>query len=329
MKLSIVLPVYNAAPFLKACVESIIPELNDNTEIVIVNDGSTDDSGEIAEQFARQYSSIKVEHKKNSGQVETRNLGIRTASGEYVCFIDADDWVDYGYYSEGLSCAIRESADIVMMGYKHDTASGCYTKKFKAYLGSYNNNQIRAIVIPALAGIHYGNIINTSLWNKIFKRELLLRNIDLVHRDLRNGEDSCLFIACLSDAEKLCVLDSGLFYHYVEHANQVSTKYDPLSLARSQRLYETVIKIGDAKCLNMQLLHELVFSQYWKILSQISKLDIIDFKEKKSLINEILGDAYLQKIVKSSKNGGMPYEFLKKLFIRFRMGSLILKMCNK
>ena len=329
MKLSIILPVYNAGPFLEKCLDSIVPELGEEVELIIVNDGSTDNSREIAEKYASSYDSIKVLCKKNSGQVETRNLGIRAATGEYICFIDADDWVEPGYYNKGLAVAVDKGADIVIRGYIYDTMNYVSVKNFNQYHGLYDSKQIHAQIIPFLAGIRYGNLINTSLWNKLFRRELLLDNIDLIHSDLRNGEDACLFIACISDARLLCITDTESYYHYVEHVNQISTRYDVNALYRTRRLYETLLNIGENKNLEIKLLKEMAFSQYWKVLSQISRLSNYTNNERLSMINEVLRDNYLKEVVIGSKNGNMPYEYLKKLMVRFKMGRLITKMCNK
>lgn len=329
MKLSIVLPVYNAGLFLEKCLDSIVPELSEEVELIIVNDGSTDNSGDIAEKYASSYKSIKVLSKSNSGQVETRNLGIREATGEYVCFIDADDWVEPRYYNKGLEAAVDKDADIVIMGYIYDSMNSLSIKNFEQYQGLYDSETIHTQIIPLLAGIRYGNIVNTSLWNKLFRRKLLLNNIGFVHGDLRNGEDACLFIACLSDARRLCVTDTKSYYHYVEHVNQISSRYDVNALYRTRRLYETLLNIGENKKLDMKLLREMAFSQYWKVLSQISRLPNCNNNKKISLINEVLRDSYLKEVVKDSKSGNMPYENLKKIMVRFKMGRLIMKMCNK
>lgn len=91
---SVIVPIYNVEKYLSKCIESIINQTLSNIEIILINDGSTDSSGVIADNYAKNDSRIKVIHKKNGGQGSARNIGIELASGEYIGFVDSDDWID-------------------------------------------------------------------------------------------------------------------------------------------------------------------------------------------------------------------------------------------
>ena len=105
--ISIVVPVYNAEKYLDRSIGSVISQTNSDWELILVNDGSLDNSGEICEKYSSKYENIKVLHKKNEGQLIARQLGIDNSSGDYIGFLDADDELDKNYV-EDLSCFINE-----------------------------------------------------------------------------------------------------------------------------------------------------------------------------------------------------------------------------
>ncbi len=115
MKLSIIVPVYNVEHYLSQCLDSLVKQTIDDFEIIIVDDGSTDNSGEIAQRYAENYKNlIRLFLKENGGQGSARNLGLKHACGEYVGFVDSDDWVDLDMYETMFKTAIKTTADIVI-----------------------------------------------------------------------------------------------------------------------------------------------------------------------------------------------------------------------
>lgn len=113
-KVSVIVPVYNVAPFLEKCVESILSQTWDFIEIILVNDGSTDDSGLICDQMQQKDDRVKVLHKKNGGVSAARNSGIEMASGGFICFVDGDDYVMPDYIEYMLEQLVKNKADIAL-----------------------------------------------------------------------------------------------------------------------------------------------------------------------------------------------------------------------
>ena len=114
-KISVIVPIYKVEPYLRNCLDSIVNQTYRNLEIILVDDGSSDSTGDICDTYQQQYGNlIKVEHCRHRGVSQRRLTGIRRASGEYVVFVDADDWVENDYIVSMLSC--MESADIVAAG---------------------------------------------------------------------------------------------------------------------------------------------------------------------------------------------------------------------
>ena len=113
-KISVVVPVYNAERFLHKCVDSILSQSFSDLELILVDDGSPDNSGAICDDYARQDSRVKVIHQRNSGVSVARNRGIQEASGDYIGFVDSDDWIDSEMYAVLYQTAKKEHTDIVM-----------------------------------------------------------------------------------------------------------------------------------------------------------------------------------------------------------------------
>ena len=114
---SVVVPVYGVEKYVEKCLDSLSHQSYENIEVIVVDDGSTDRSGDICEEFAKKDKRIKVFHKTNGGLSDARNYGIKRAKGEYVCLVDSDDWVKSGFVEKMVNVALRENADIVVCGY--------------------------------------------------------------------------------------------------------------------------------------------------------------------------------------------------------------------
>lgn len=124
--ISIIVPMYNVEQYISKCLKSIVGQSisKESYEIIVIDDGSTDKSGAIADEFAEQYDNLRVIHKKNEGQSLARKLGVEMAKGEYIGFIDADDWIDKDMFC-GLYKAIKEeNADIACCNYVLDFEDG-------------------------------------------------------------------------------------------------------------------------------------------------------------------------------------------------------------
>ena len=112
-KISIIIPIYNASKYLKRCVDSILRQTRQDFELILVNDGSKDDSGEICQQYAENKSNIKYISKNNGGVSSARNIGIEHSCGEFICFVDADDWLEPNYIEKLAEKFESDNIDMV------------------------------------------------------------------------------------------------------------------------------------------------------------------------------------------------------------------------
>ncbi|MBR2428227.1 MAG: glycosyltransferase family 2 protein, partial [Lentisphaeria bacterium] len=115
-RISVVIPVYNTGKFLDRCLESVVNQTYCSLEILLIDDGSTDESGALCDAWAKRDSRIRVIHKQNAGLGMARNTGIDNAKGKYICFFDSDDFVDTGILAAAVETAEREHADITVFG---------------------------------------------------------------------------------------------------------------------------------------------------------------------------------------------------------------------
>lgn len=169
--LSVIIPVYNVKNYLTRCLDSVINQSYKNLEIIIVDDGSIDGSGEICDEYAVKDRRIKAIHQRNSGVSDARNAALRECIGEYISFIDADDWLEPDIYSIAIKSMIIEDADVLLFGFLNAeiNAEGHY--KFEKCRFWKSNREYDVICgIKQCNGIlGYSGI----LWNKVIKRDLI------------------------------------------------------------------------------------------------------------------------------------------------------------
>lgn len=233
--LSIIVPVYNIKAHIAVCIESILKQEYTDYELLLVDDGSTDGSGDLCDIYAKKDSRIQVIHKKNGGVTSARRLGVVRAKGKYIGFIDGDDRIEADYYKRLMESASDTGADIVMTGYWEEG-----TVRRKVHTGFKNG------CYPTEKLLLTGRSMTYSLWTKVIKRELLLRNIPLVDKRIFRGEDALCLYACMMDAAYIQV-QNGLGYHYVQRQGSAMHAYDSRLAKNVLRIAGNIRKIRNGK----------------------------------------------------------------------------------
>lgn len=204
IKISVIVPVYKAERYLERCLDSLLAQTHRNLEILLIDDGSPDRSGAICDEYAARDSRVTVIHQENGGPSAARNAGLAHVSGEYVTFVDSDDYIDADYCEYLLSLSVKHGADIVQCGALEEGSGGVRV------LGPEND-----ILLPeGLASMKgrdwhaYGN----ANWGKLYRREV----IEAARFDTRCciGEDLHFNFQALQRT-KTIVLGSAARYHYV------------------------------------------------------------------------------------------------------------------
>lgn len=214
-KISVIVPVYKAEAYLHRCVDSLLAQTFQDFEVLLVDDGSPDRSGEICDEYARQDSRVRVFHKENGGVSSARNLGLDNARGEWISFVDADDWVSNDFlYVDGSSADF----DVIEKSYK----------VVQGVSGKHRSYNFRDKVLCNQHDIFYFfiNKRNNALWNKLISSQLIL-NVRF-DENVSIGEDFLFFLHIISKIKNYLFSSKGEYNYYVhEHSamNAVSNNY--------------------------------------------------------------------------------------------------------
>lgn len=219
MLFSIIIPVYNSEMYAAKSINSVISQSISDYELILVDDGSTDRSSIICNAYAESYPFIRVYHQDNQGHTAARNAGLRVARGEYILFVDSDDWLDATILEDCRGCILRYEPDIVFFGYRR-VGTGTAVEKPQPYpLGYYSRERLEQIFFPTL--LVDGRF---SLSERIFRRDLLIEAQADVDRQLLLGEDLACCVLSLVKAKSAYVLE-GVYYNYLQHDGSVSHVY--------------------------------------------------------------------------------------------------------
>lgn len=208
--ISVIVPIYNVENYLVRCIESILSQSYEKLEIILVNDGSTDNSAEICKKYLKIDDRLRLVTKKNGGLSSARNKGLEYASGEYVAFVDSDDWIEKEMFEVMINIAKNENADIVQCGVKKVHENGKIERILYNEDIQYNNND-------DILSAHFKNKISVTVWNKLYKRKLV-KNIRMVEG--RNNEDNMYSIEVLLQTNKVVCI-SKAYYNYLQRNNSI------------------------------------------------------------------------------------------------------------
>ena len=236
-KVTVIIPAYNAERYIYQCLESVINQTLDDIDIIVIDDGSTDKTGEIIEEIAGRKKNVQVVHQENKGLYRTREIGLKMATGDYVGWVDADDFIDPTMFETLYKAAVRENSELVICDYSW-FPEGTKTKGkwFRKYQGKVD--------VPFVER-------NSQPWNKIVKRELFGKlNIEekfsLCHDEI--------YICVLMKAKNPVTLDKPL-YHYRVSDGTMSSSYTNLEHYNSFITASKNLK---------SVMESIVSDSYWK-----------------------------------------------------------------
>lgn len=208
---SIIVPIYNIEQYLERCIESIINQVYKELEIVLVNDGSTDNSGAICDRYAVKDSRIRVIHKKNGGLVSARKAGLEIATGQYIGFVDGDDYINEDMYQELVKNIKATDADFVHSGYINKSGNCLYPENaiFDLEHGDVIESFLRDYILDHTSELR----IIPCIWSKLFKAELIKSSYKFVPDTQSIGEDWISLLECIFQSKKISLLNFAA-YHY-------------------------------------------------------------------------------------------------------------------
>lgn len=240
MKLSVIVPVYNTEKYLQQSVESIIRQRYKDIEVILIDDGSTDGSGDICDRYAAAYDNIKVIHQKNGGNVSARCRGAEEAAGEYVTFMDSDDWIAEDMYETLMKAAETEECDIVSQsGYTVYDGGQYYLVEGSTMFGTYKTGKNYGVFLSRMMYDEGKNCvgIGPSLSHKVIKKEVMDDVVKKVDKNIVLGGDAAIFYSSCLKANSICIIE-GHGYFYRIRRMSVSHSYDATYFNKIHTLYK-------------------------------------------------------------------------------------------
>lgn len=273
-KISVIVPVYKVEKYLPKCIESILQQTFTDFELLLIDDGSPDSSGKICDEYAAKDSRIRVFHKENGGVSSARNLGLDNAKGEWISFIDADDWISNDF----LSFDYKE-ADVIQKSYQMIRQSGEVIETYHLQSSIINDKKVLYKF--------YVNKRNNALWDKIIAKKLIgNRRFDI---NIKIGEDFLFFLGLVPSINTYLFSDKGCYY-YLNRSNSAMAKVENNKRERALILMANLNNVNKEHALENidNLRYSIIYTTY---IPQLIKFKAILKKEDANTI-----DMYLKKI---------------------------------
>ena len=239
-EISIVIPVYNAGSYLSICIDSILRQTYRNFELILVDDGSTDDSGNICDRYGIKDDRVTVIHQNNKGQVGAQKTGCTKAAGRYILCADADDFMEHGLLEKIVSAVQENGADLITWGYRSVDTKGYLLDEHlnNCKSGYYTGSKLNLIRHKILydgscRGMNIGALI-FSPWTKLVKRELFCECLEMCSDKIVQGEDVMMLLLMIQRCGSLQVIDET-GYCYRENQESVM-HHTSLKDAKRQRI---------------------------------------------------------------------------------------------
>ena len=209
--LSIIVPIYNMEKYLNNCVESLLNQTYTNKEIILVDDGSTDSSAELCDLLAEKYTNVHTIHKENGGLISAWTTGVKACEGEYVGFVDADDYLDNDYYTVLMRPINEFACDVSMCGFSLEGESKLKISAASDLdTGIYDGKRLEHI-----KNNYFNNInIQNSRCLKVFRKQMVVDNLKYIDEAVVLGEDMTITVPVILDSRKIFVNQEYFGYHY-------------------------------------------------------------------------------------------------------------------
>ena len=249
--ISVIVPVYNVEDLLPRCVESIMAQTKRNIEIILVDDGATDGSGAICDEYAQKDARIRVVHKQNGGLTSAWKAGVSVAAGAYLGFVDSDDWIDKDMYERMWESAVKYDSDVVVCGLVFDYEDSSIPKRneISGFEKEYYDRKALKELFPTLIndGRFFGRMLQPARVTKLYRKELVDNNKSLCKEEVSVGEDMQLTLPVLIDAGSMSVVKDFYPYHYWFNRKSMTGKYDPRYLEKIKIMAKRMKEISEEK----------------------------------------------------------------------------------
>ena len=308
---SVIIPIYNVEQYLKRCVDSVINQTYKNIEIILVDDGSPDNCNKICDEYAKADKRIKVIHKTNGGLSSARNEGLNIAEGEYICFIDSDDWVSESFVEFLINNIIKENADIIT----------CETLDVKNERDIEENKKGEYLEIKTydkdyvIENMYSEKLqLKPAVQNKMYKSYIF---DNLRFKEGMIHEDEEILIKILLKSNKITITNKKLYYYFLSTDSIMRRKFNINRLNILDALEERIDILTNTKYKNA--LNQTINRYYEQLNEMYFLLKTSDIKEKEHFLNQV------KQKIKRTKKRLTNYTIKKKvkMFIKRNMPTIV------
>lgn len=298
-KISIITPVYKVEKYLEKCIDSILSQTFTDFELWIVDDGSPDSCGEIADDYARKDARVRVIHKENGGAPSARNAGMEQATGEYLYFPDSDDWLEKDYLEKLYQLAVKTDAQVVISGF---TMEYYVKERNQSFVVSVpkevyqSQEEVRANLHP-----YFDNMMMAVPWNKLYKASYLKEH-QLFFPNIK-WDDLHFNMEVIMDVEKVAICsDAGYHFFRSRPGSETTTVFDSMLYQKRKEQFAHILKVYEHWKVEDKEVLSTIYGYYAARLVQcVQEIAISDSPDKKQLIREILEDSISKKALKDGK----------------------------
>lgn len=318
-KISVILPVYKVEKYIRKCMESVLNQTYTNLEIILVDDGSPDNCGKICDQYAKRDSRVKVIHKKNGGAPAARNDAIDICTGDWIAYVDPDDWVEINEFEEIMKVAKRDNPDIIIFNtYLNDGKSQKVMQAFPKNFVTENKKFIYLMQLSALNKNYTPYMQEWSQgfpWDKLFKASLIKDNNIYWPTNLKANDDVVFCLHAFQYANKVSYINKTL-YHYRMNPESIGHKFMPDRIQVDKDIYDEMLRIKKMYNLDEKYdmaLYARIVSNMWLCTKRcfFHPDNTKSFKQVMSELKEVLKEepfySAFEKVDRNKLDGGAKY----------------------
>lgn len=333
--ISIIVPVYNVDQYLKQCIDSLISQTYKNIEIILVDDGSTDKSGYICDDYSNKHTNVISFHKKNSGLGLTRNFGLQKASGQYVMFVDSDDYVNKNMVSYLIKYLNKYSStikvDTVIGGFSKVSDDGAILFESQYQFENYLNENIKSKLLPRMLGSQPSkhDSIEPSVCNRLFSKEIIDKNsLTFVSERKLISEDIVWDVDYFKYSKHAVVTPSTLYY-YRYNPNSLTTTYKKDRFKKCLYFYKYMISKTKKEKIYFLSKNRLKKQFFINLRECISQEKINNFCIARANIKSICSNLDVQQIINDYPINKLGFK--QRFFIKMikRKCSILLTVLSK
>jgi glycosyltransferase involved in cell wall biosynthesis len=301
---SIVVPVYNVERYIQVCLDSIQTQTYRDFEVIVVNDCTPDNSMELIKEYANKDNRFRiVEHTVNKGLVAARDTGVTTASGQYIIFVDSDDWIEQNQLEELSDCISKyDEPDVLLFGLYLSHNGKSSKVPLQVHAGLYKNDKLHELQTQMLqfSALNHQRIVAPNVYTKVYKREVINVFSHKIPLDITIGEDVPRSYPCLLKAKSLFVLDKHL-YHYRMNQGSMSMKYSPKYLQHTLWIYPFILEqanqmgtVDISRAIAENIAHSAACAVCNEMISTKPRKQIKEFIRKEICENPLIQQSFSQ-----------------------------------